>query len=90
MEELFHLGDVGERTNQYVEHAMALGEEASRRALAAANLAPADVDVFVTASCTGYMMPSLEARLAPRLGTSPHVRRVPLTELGCSAGAACS
>ncbi len=88
VDELFRLSDVSERTRQYVDHALALGEEVSRRALAAANVAPADVDVFVTASCTGYMMPSLEARLAPRLGTSPDVRRVPLTELGCSAGAA--
>ena len=88
VEELFRLSDVGERNTQYVEHAIALGEEVSRRALADAKLAASDVDVFVTASCTGYMMPSLEARLAPRLGTSPDVRRVPLTELGCSAGAA--
>jgi alkylresorcinol/alkylpyrone synthase len=88
LDELFRLTDVSERTNHYVEHAIALGEEVSRRALADANVAPGDVDVFVTASCTGYMMPSLEARLAPRLGASPEVRRVPLTELGCSAGAA--
>jgi alkylresorcinol/alkylpyrone synthase len=88
VEELFRLGDVGARNTQYVDHAIALGEEVSRRALADAKLAAGDVDVFVTASCTGYMMPSLEARLAPRLGTSPDVRRVPLTELGCSAGAA--
>ena len=88
VDELLHLTDVTERTTQYVDHAIALGEDVSRRALAEANLAPGDVDLFVTASCTGYMMPSLEARLAPRLGTSPAVRRVPLTELGCSAGAA--
>jgi alkylresorcinol/alkylpyrone synthase len=88
VEELFRVTDLGARTEEYIRHALVLGEDVSRRALAAAGVAASDVDVFVTASCTGYMMPSLEARLAPRLGTRADVRRVPLTELGCSAGAA--
>src|SRR5262249_1429368 len=88
VEELLHLTDLGDRTQVYVDHTIALGGAVARRAAAGAGVAAADVDLFVTASCTGYMMPSLEARLAPRLGTAPGVRRVPLTELGCSAGAA--
>jgi alkylresorcinol/alkylpyrone synthase len=88
VDELFRVTDLGARTEEYVRHAMMLGEDVARRALAAAGIQARDVDVFVTASCTGYMMPSLEARLAPRLGTRADVRRVPLTELGCSAGAA--
>lgn len=88
VEDLFRVTDLEARTEEYVRHAVALGEDVSRRALAAAGVAAADVDVFVTASCTGYMMPSLEARLGPRLGTPAGARRLPLTELGCSAGAA--
>ena len=50
---------------------MRLGEDVARRALAAAHVEARDVDVFVSVSCTGYMLPSLDARLAPRLGTRP-------------------
>ena len=80
---------------------MALGEKVARRALDDAGVAARDVDVFVTVSCTGYMMPSLEARLAPRLGTSagrpPRAadgarllggRRVPGSRAPTSSGAA--
>jgi alkylresorcinol/alkylpyrone synthase len=37
---------------------------------------------------TGIMVPSLEARVATRLGMRPDVRRVPMFGLGCVAGAA--
>ena len=86
--ELFKVTDLGARSEEYERHAMRLGEDVARRALAAAKVAPQDVDLFVSVSCTGYMLPSLDARLGPRLGTRPDVRRVPLTELGCSAGPA--
>jgi alkylresorcinol/alkylpyrone synthase len=46
------------------------------------------VDLIITVSCTGLMMPSLDAYLAQDLGFRPDVRRLPITELGCGAGAA--
>src|SRR5262249_22877020 len=48
--------------------------------------APHLVTAVLSVSCTGYMMPSLDAHLVGRLGLPATVRRVPLTELGCSAG----
>ncbi|MFZ0217649.1 MAG: type III polyketide synthase, partial [Candidatus Dormiibacterota bacterium] len=39
-------------------------------------------------SCTGYLVPSLDVHLIPRLGLRRDVRRLPLTELGCSGGLA--
>jgi alkylresorcinol/alkylpyrone synthase len=88
VEELFRVTDLGARTEEYVRHAVALGEDVARRALARAGVAAADVDLIVSCSCTGHMMPALEARLTPRLGAPAVARRLPLTELGCSAGAA--
>ncbi len=61
---------------------------AARQALERAGVAASDVDLIVTVSCTGVMIPSVDAYLAPELGLRPNVRRLPITELGCAAGAA--
>ena len=39
-------------------------------------------------SVTGVAVPSLDARLIPRLGLRPDIRRLPIFGLGCVAGAA--
>ena len=78
-----------ERTNDtYIEHATELGEQAVDSALRQAGVAAEDVDLFVTTSVTGVSVPSLDARLVPRLGMRPDVKRVPMFGLGCVAGAA--
>ena len=79
---------LGESNRCYAEAAVALGELAARQALARSGVAPRDVDFIITVSCTGYMLPSLDAHLVGRLGLRADVRRLPITELGCLAGAA--
>lgn len=75
-------------TAEYCEHAVQLGREASCAALAQAGLRPADIDLLITVSCTGVIIPSLDAFLINDLGFRADVRRLPITELGCAAGAA--
>jgi alkylresorcinol/alkylpyrone synthase len=75
-------------SQEYQQHAVALGEEAAARALAEAGLTPRDVDWLITTSCTGFMIPSMDAHLVNRMGFRQDVRRLPITELGCAAGAA--
>jgi predicted naringenin-chalcone synthase len=72
----------------YAEHAPRLARLASSRALADAQLEPGDIDMVISVSCTGYLVPSLEVRLAAEMGMRADIIRLPLTELGCSGGAA--
>src|SRR5947207_9977181 len=73
--------------NEYIEHAVKLGREAAEKCLERAGLKPEDIDLIITVSCTGFMIPSLDAHLIHLMGFRPNVRRMPFTELGCAAGA---
>ena len=72
----------------FIEVGTDLGDAAVRSALARAGLEPGDVDLIMSTSVTGVAAPSLDARLVPRLGLRPDVKRVPIFGLGCVAGAA--
>ncbi|WP_298259737.1 type III polyketide synthase [Bradyrhizobium sp.] len=76
-----------ERTEAFFEGAEALFIEAATGALAKAHLAAADVDTVVTVCSTGIATPSLDARIAKRMGFRSDVSRVPVFGLGCAGGA---
>lgn len=88
LERYGELSGFTEANDTFIEVALDLGERALRAALAAAEVEPADVDVVVSTTVTGLAVPTLDARLAPRVGLRPDVKRVPLFGLGCVAGAA--
>jgi alkylresorcinol/alkylpyrone synthase len=71
----------------YGEHAIVLGRDVAARCLAAAGRRPDEIDLLVTVSCTGIMIPSLDAHLVNELGFRADVKRLPVTELGCMGGA---
>src|SRR6059058_3116813 len=68
--------------------AVEVGEDAVRKALLAADVAPSQVDHLYFVTVTGIATPSIDARLVDRLGLRPDVKRVPIFGLGCVAGAA--
>jgi len=75
-------------SREYQEYAIRLSEQAAAKCLAEAGLTPRDIDMLITVSCTGVMIPSVDAHLINRMGFRSDVRRLPITELGCAAGAA--
>jgi alkylresorcinol/alkylpyrone synthase len=79
---------LGQISEEYRKHAIALGREVAERALAAGGRRADEIDLLVTVSCTGIMIPSLDAYLVDELGFQRNVRRLPITELGCAGGAA--
>lgn len=77
-----------ERNAEFARVALDLVEQASRGALDKAGLRPADLTAVVLVCTTGIATPSLEARLANRLGLRADVARVPVFGLGCAGGVA--
>ena len=84
----WYFSDLGwpERNAVYLAGAQDLFVAAASRALAAAGCAARDVDTIVTVSSTGIATPSLEARVAGRMGFRSDVERVPVFGLGCAGG----
>jgi alkylresorcinol/alkylpyrone synthase len=87
------LATLGERrsltaiSEQYRDNAIALGRDVASRCLTQGGRRPDEIDLLITVSCTGIMIPSLDAHLVNELGFRSDVRRLPITELGCVGGA---
>ena len=78
------LTDSNER---YVDAAKVLSQKALEQALIKANIDAVDIDCLITTSCTGYMIPSIDVYLINHLHMRRDIRRMPITEIGCGAGA---
>ncbi len=75
-------------SREYREQAIEHGRRVVAASLDRAGLQSDQIDLLITVSCTGVMLPSLDAYLINDLGFRRDVRRLPITELGCAAGAA--
>jgi predicted naringenin-chalcone synthase len=84
--EVFTHTSFEERNAIYVREVIDLGEKVLEKALSKAKWNPEDLDYIITVSCTGIMIPSLDAYLINKLKLRQDIVRLPVTEMGCAAG----
>ncbi len=84
--EVFTRTSFEERNDIYIREVIQLGEKVLDKALKKANWFPKDLDYIITVSCTGIMIPSLDAYLINALQLRQDIVRLPVTEMGCAAG----
>jgi len=77
----------GEKSRRFLKEAKPLAERAIRDASDQADLNLDQIDLFITVSCTGFTIPSLDAHLMNELNFGSDTRRLPIAELGCAGGA---
>ena len=74
------------RNDIYSREVQKLGKSAMQKALTKASWKATDIDFLITVSCTGIMIPSVDAYLINDLKLRQDVVRLPVTEMGCAAG----
>ncbi len=85
-EEVFMNTSFEERNDIYVREVKKIGAQCIEKALQNVNWKATDIDYLITVSCTGIMIPSVDAYLINDLGMRQDVVRLPVTEMGCAAG----
>lgn len=85
-EEVFTATSFEDKNNIYKREVIELAEKSLVKALDKANLKPTDIDYIITVSCTGIMIPSVDAYLINSLQMKQDIVRLPVTEMGCAAG----
>lgn len=84
--EVFQKTSHEEKNEIYVKEGIKLAENALAKALKKANLGADEIDFIITVSCTGIMIPSIDAYLINNLNMRQDIVRLPVTEMGCAAG----
>ncbi|MDC8004222.1 type III polyketide synthase [Aureisphaera galaxeae] len=84
--EVFFNSTFEERNDIYIKGMKELGKQSLEKALVKANWSPKDIDFIITVSCTGIMIPSVDAYLINEMNLRQDVVRLPVTEMGCAAG----
>ncbi|MEO8253592.1 MAG: type III polyketide synthase [Flavobacterium sp.] len=84
--EVFTATSFEEKNDIYTREVIILGEQVLEKALNKAKWDPQTLDYIITVSCTGIMIPSLDAYLINKMKLRQDIVRLPVTEMGCAAG----
>ncbi|MFL9831795.1 type III polyketide synthase [Flavobacterium sp. ST-87] len=85
-EEVFTATSFEEKNDIYTREAVILGQQVLEKALIKAGWDSQSLDYIITVSCTGIMIPSLDAYLINKMNLRQNIVRLPVTEMGCAAG----
>lgn len=85
-EDVFLKATFQEKNDIYSKEVVKLAEQSLVKALDKARLKATDIDYIITVSCTGIMIPSMDAYLINNLKMKQDIVRLPVTEMGCAAG----
>lgn len=86
IDEVFRETSFEEKNDFFIKKCIELSENSLRTALDRASLKPEELDIIITVSCTGFMIPSVDAHLINNLKLREDILRLPVTEMGCAAG----
>ena len=75
-----------EKNDLYREAMIELGTQVMDNALKESGIDPSEIDTIITTSCTGFMIPSVDAYIINNLGLNQGINRLPVTEMGCAGG----
>ena len=84
--EVFTRTSFEDRNDIYKREVVPLARRAVEKALSQANWNAQELDYIITVSCTGIMIPSIDAYLINDLNMRQDIVRLPVTEMGCVAG----
>jgi len=84
--EVFTATSFEEKNDIYCREVIILGEQVLEKALNKSGWDPQTLDYIITVSCTGIMIPSLDAYLINKMNLRQDIVRLPVTEMGCAAG----
>jgi alkylresorcinol/alkylpyrone synthase len=86
IEEVFTATSLEAKNDIYVREVKKLGTAVLQKALLKSSWSPDSLDYIITVSCTGIMIPSLDAYIVNDLQLRQDIIRLPVTEMGCAAG----
>lgn len=86
IEEVFSATSFEDKNDIYVREVKKMGISVVKKALKKADWEPKSLDYIITVSCTGIMIPSVDAYIINDLGLKQDIVRLPVTEMGCVAG----
>lgn len=85
-EEVFTCTSFEAKNDIYIRECTKLAEMSMQKALDKAGWRANEIDYIITVSCTGIMIPSVDAYLVNHFKMKQDIVRLPVTEMGCAAG----